>query len=144
MNILLIEDNEGDIALFTESLEINNLSYNLKVCLDGADALETIRLMGTHPSENAIPDIIILDINLPKLNGRDLLKEISTYEYLKDTPKIILSTSDLSSDITFCYEHGANSFITKPNDIFEFFDIIKSVLKFWINTACVSSLFQVA
>ena len=114
--------------MFEEALNMNNLDVDLEVIDDGEVALNKLK---NHKNETVDLDLIILDINLPKVSGKEILKEIKQHKYLDNVPKIILSTSNLLVDMEYCYGHEANCFLTKPNDVFEFFNLVKSVVNYW-------------
>lgn len=132
--ILLVEDNEGDIILTTEAFEEADLSTNLIVVRNGKEALNSLSLEGRTSYVN-LPDLILLDINLPLLNGHEVLHLIKQNEFTKHIPVIILTTSSSTNDINATYDNHANCFITKPADINEFFDVINSLCKFWFQIA---------
>jgi CheY-like chemotaxis protein len=139
MHILLIEDNPGDIRLTQEAFKSVNIDQKLSVSKDGEDAVKF--LFKNHPHENAItPDLIILDLNLPKKTGREILSIIKQDSELKSIPTLILSTSKSISDIKYCYENHANSYLTKPVDLDIFFDMIRNLYNYWCRTVTLSSV----
>lgn len=126
--ILLVEDNEGDIVLTSEAFEESSSKVNIKVARNGKEAINIL----FDQNENAqLPDLILLDINLPLLNGHEVLKKIKENEKTKHIPVIILTTSSAISDINLTYENYANSFITKPADINGFFETINVLCNYW-------------
>jgi len=132
-NILLIEDNSGDIWLTKEAFKQSNKNTNLEVVSDGVEAYNY--LTNQPPFENKPhPDLILLDLNLPKWDGRDVLRKVKSNERLKHIPIIILTTSNAQKDVHNCYKLHANCFITKPVDYETFFSIIKQIETFWIDT----------
>ena len=129
--ILLVEDNEGDIVLTTEAFEEADFKSNLIVARNGKEALNYLSMEDRTTSLN-LPDLILLDINLPLLNGIEVLNHIKQNKYTRHIPVIILTTSSSSNDINATYDNHANCFITKPADITVFFDVINSLGKFWL------------
>lgn len=143
IQILLIEDNEGDILLTTDALLEGNLLKNITVVRDGWEAIQFLEKKD-HYKDALSPDLIILDINLPKLNGHEVLKKIKSNENTKQIPVIILTTSSAESDILSCYRNYANTYITKPIDIKNFLDMIDSIENFWLSIAQLSSKVKIA
>lgn len=126
--ILLVEDNEGDIVLTSEAFEESSCKVNIQVARNGKEAINIL----FDQNENAqLPDLILLDINLPLLNGHEVLKKIKENEKTKHIPVIILTTSSAISDINLTYENYANCFITKPADINDFFETINVLCNYW-------------
>ncbi len=145
VNILLVEDNPGDVLLTQEAFAENKLRNKLHVACDGEEALAFLR-NGPGFEDAPRPDIILLDLNLPRICGRDVLKIIKGDEDLKSIPVVILTTSADEVDICEAYKAHANCFITKPVDLDQFLQAIRSVHSFWIevvklppNTAVISS-----
>ena len=132
IHILIIEDNEGDIFLITEALEESKIVNKISVARDGKEAIDFLEKKGKYKNENT-PDLILLDVNLPKKNGHEVLKYIKTTENLKQIPVIMLTTSSSDKDILLSYKNHANCFITKPLDIDNFFKIVSSIESFWLN-----------
>ena len=132
VEILLVEDNPGDIRLTKEAMKEAKIVNNLNVVEDGVEALAYLRKKGEF--KNAIrPDLILLDINLPKKNGREVLAEIKQDKNLKQIPVIILTISKAEEDIIKTYELHANCFITKPVDMDQFIKVVKSIEYFWFS-----------
>lgn len=132
IEILLVEDNPGNVRLTEEALKETNVRNMLNVVGDGIEALDYLRCTGKY--SNALrPDIMLLDLNLPKKDGREVLEEVKKDEQLKEIPVVILSTSDAENDIVKAYKHHANCYITKPVNFDQFVDIIKSTIDFWFN-----------
>ena len=130
IQILLVEDNPGDIRLTQEALKEGTIRNELHVVKDGVEAIEFLKRKGkyiAHPT----PDIILLDLNLPRKDGREVLAEIKSDENLKLIPVIILTTSDADLDIQKSYKLHANCFITKPVDLDQFIFIIRQIETFW-------------
>ena len=130
MQILLVEDNPGDIRLTQEALKEGSIKNVLNVVKDGVEALDYLKKKGKFMN-NPTPDIILLDLNLPRKDGREVLAEIKSDEYLKLIPVIILTTSDADQDILRSYKLHANCFITKPVDLDQFIFIIRQIETFW-------------
>jgi two-component system response regulator len=130
MNLLLIEDNPGDVRLTKEALKENNIHLDLKIAYDGEQALQYL-LKEKEYMHAETPDLIIMDINLPKKNGIEVLEKIKADNRLKRIPVIMLTTSDTYQDIDKCYALHANAYIIKPIDFDQFVAIIKSIYEFW-------------
>jgi two-component system, chemotaxis family, response regulator Rcp1 len=131
INILLVEDNPGDIRLTKEVLKEGKIRNNLSVVTDGEEALLFLRKMGQY-KDVFTPDIILLDLNLPKKDGREVLSAIKEDSHLKMIPVIVLTTSDAEQDIMNMYAHHANCYITKPVDFNQFINVIRSIENFWL------------
>lgn len=132
--ILLVEDNPGDIKIAQEAFKQNNSTTTLNYVQDGIQAIDYLKK--NLAFANAItPDLILLDLNLPKKDGKEVLLEIKTDKALKQIPVIILTTSESETDINECYLLGANSYITKPMDLESFLKAIKSIEEYWLKTA---------
>ncbi|WP_309396522.1 response regulator [Cerasicoccus maritimus] len=132
VNILLVEDNPGDVILTKEAFAENKLRNEIHVASDGAEALAYLRREAGYESTPR-PDIILLDLNLPKLGGREVLKAIKSDPKLKSIPVVILTTSADEVDICEAYRAHANCFITKPVDLDQFLKAIQTVHSFWID-----------
>jgi len=132
INILLVEDNLGDIELTRESLRRGRLKNKLTVVEDGELALDYLFQRGEFESVSR-PDIILLDLNLPKVSGREVLAAVKAHSDTKDIPIIILSSSYDAKDIKEAYKLHANCFVTKPVLLNQFIDVIQSVETFWID-----------
>ncbi len=134
INILLIEDNPADIRLTKEVLKDGKIKNNLSVVMDGEEALHFLRKTGKYTgSEVPNIDIILLDLNLPKKDGREVLAEIKTDENLKQIPVIILTTSAAERDILNTYANHANCYIMKPVDFNQFISVVRTLEKFWLS-----------
>lgn len=138
-NILLVEDNPGDIRLTQEALKESPVKSNLYVVKDGVEAIEYLKRKGKFTNA-IVPDLILLDLNLPKKDGREVLAEIKADDNLKTIPVVILTTSDADQDILKSYRLHANCFITKPVDLDQFIYIIQQVQIFWFNVVKLPSL----
>ncbi|GHD14338.1 response regulator [Halioglobus japonicus] len=133
ISILLIEDNPGDIELTREALlETGRLTNQLDVITDGETALDYLLQREPHSSTN-LPDLILLDLNLPKVSGREILAQVKADENLRCIPIIVLSSSEASRDIQETYQLHANCFITKPVQLQDFLNVIQMIETFWIN-----------
>lgn len=132
IHILLVEDNEGDIFLVTEALEEGKIVNKISVARDGKEALDFLNKTGKFENEE-LPDLILLDVNLPKKNGHEVLEYIKEQDSLKQIPVIMLTTSSSEKDILMSYKNHANCFITKPVDVDNFLKVIYSIENFWIN-----------
>ncbi|MFA7060850.1 MAG: response regulator [Pedobacter sp.] len=130
IDILLVEDDAGDVELTREGLAAGNMFVHLHTVDDGIKALRFLRR--EEPYADAIrPDIILLDLNLPRMDGRGTLKEIKSDERLRSIPVIVLTTSEADSDILKCYELGASCYISKPVGFQEFLKVVRSLEDFW-------------
>jgi two-component system, chemotaxis family, response regulator Rcp1 len=130
IEILLVEDNQGDVRLTREAFKEGKVLNNLSDVGDGVKAMEFLRHEGKY-SKSPHPDIILLDLNLPRKDGRELLAEIKMDINLRRIPVVILTTSKSEEDIIKTYNLHANCFITKPVDLDQFIKVIKSVEEFW-------------
>jgi CheY-like chemotaxis protein len=130
MEILLVEDNEDDILLEQEALADAKLVNLMSVVRDGEEALAYLRRQGKYQNAR-VPGLILLDINMPKKNGFEVLNEIKTDPALMHIPVVMLTTSDSEADIIKSYSRGACSFITKPMDFDKFRDVIRQFALYW-------------
>ena len=130
--ILLVEDNPGDAELAREALESSKFINELHVVDDGVKAMEFLNKSGSYVDVPR-PDLILLDLNLPKKDGREVLEEIKTDPELKTIPVVILTTSKADEDILKTYELHANCYITKPLDLKQFFNVVKNIKEFWMS-----------
>jgi len=131
IHILLIEDNEGDILLTTEAFEDAKILNTLSIARDGQEAIQFLDKTGPFPDVET-PDLILLDVNLPKRNGHEVLRYIKESPMLKHIPVIMLTTSVSEKDIAKSYENHANCYITKPVEVDDFLNVIASIESFWI------------
>lgn len=129
--ILLIEDNSGDVLLTKEAFEEIDYKDHINVARDGEDALDYLYKRGPY-ERAARPDLILLDLNLPRKDGREVLQVIKQDDSLKSIPVIVLTTSKSDRDIKICYDLHANCYITKPVDFEEFLAIMKQVVDYWL------------
>jgi CheY-like chemotaxis protein len=130
IEILLVEDNPGDVRLTTEALKEQKMYNNLHVVTDGVEAMSFLRREGKYAKAPA-PDLILLDLNLPKKDGREVLKEIKSDDNLRRIPVVVLTVSKSEEDILRSYNLHANCYITKPVDLTQFMKVAKSVQEFW-------------
>ncbi|WP_085300654.1 response regulator [Cognaticolwellia mytili] len=136
--ILLVEDNEGDIELTREAFEEAKFRNNLHIAEDGDIALDY--LFKRNEYENAVrPDIILLDLNLPSTDGREVLETIKAEPSLRRIPVIILTSSKADKDVVSSYDLHANCYIVKPVNAVKFMDVVKSVENFWVDIVCLPS-----
>jgi two-component system, chemotaxis family, response regulator Rcp1 len=138
IELFLVEDNPGDIRLAKEMFKEVKVKINLTVAEDGVQAMEYLRKVGSDP-RLIKPELIILDLNLPKKDGREVLAEIKNREDLKRIPVIILTSSTSVEDVNKAYEEHANCYIAKPVDLDEFARIVKIIEEFWFKTVILPS-----
>jgi CheY-like chemotaxis protein len=131
VEILLVEDNPGDVRLTREALKEGKVYSNLHWAQDGVEALEFLRRQGKF-TDVPRPDIILLDLNLPKKDGREVLFEIKNDDDLKRIPVVILTTSKAEEDVLRSYELHANCYVTKPVDLEKFIVVVQSIDRFWL------------
>jgi two-component system, chemotaxis family, response regulator Rcp1 len=131
IEILLVEDNPGDVRLTREALKEGKVYSNLHTVKDGVEAMEFLRRQGKYKAVPR-PDIILLDLNLPKKDGREVLEEIKTDEDLKRIPVVVLTTSKAEEDVLRTYNLHANCYVTKPVDLEKFMVVVKSIDIFWL------------
>ena len=131
VEILLVEDNPGDVRLTREALKESKIRNNLSIVRDGVEAMAFLRHEGDY-ARAPRPDIILLDLNLPRKDGREVLAEIKEDDHLRRIPVVILTTSDDEHDILESYNLHANCYITKPVDLNRFVTIIKNIEDFWL------------
>jgi chemotaxis family two-component system response regulator Rcp1 len=131
LNVLLVEDNPGDVRLTLETFRDANKSVRLHLAANGVDAMAFLRREGSNALAPR-PVLILLDLNLPKMDGREVLAEVKGDIDLKTIPIVILTTSDAESDITRSYQLQANCYLTKPVRLEEFENLVKSVNDFWL------------
>ena len=131
VEILLVEDNPGDERLTREALKEGKVYSNLHWVKDGVEAMEFLRRQGKHASAPR-PDIILLDLNLPKKDGREVLQDIKNDPELKRIPVVVLTTSKAEEDVLRTYDLHANCYVTKPVDLEKFIVVVKSIDVFWL------------
>ena len=131
VEILLVEDNPGDYRLTKEALKEGKVYNNLYWVKDGVEAIEFLKQRGPHASAPR-PDIILLDLNLPKKDGREVLSEIKGDDNLRAIPVVILTTSKAEEDVLRSYDLHANCYVTKPVDLDKFIVVVQSIDRFWL------------
>jgi chemotaxis family two-component system response regulator Rcp1 len=132
IEILMVEDSPGDVRLTRESFNDAKVKNNLSIASDGAEAIAFLRRQGKH-AKAPRPDLILLDLNLPKKDGREILAEIKQDPGLKTIPVVVLTTSSAERDILQSYQLHANCYITKPVDLEGFSRVVQSVDNFWLS-----------
>ncbi len=132
VEILLVEDNPGDVRLTQEVFKEAKILNHLHVVGDGVDAMAFLRREGSY-TDVVRPDLVLLDLNLPRRSGRDVLEEIKRDPALRNIPIVILTTSRAEQDVLNAYEHHANCYITKPVRLEQFIDIVRSISQFWLS-----------
>jgi chemotaxis family two-component system response regulator Rcp1 len=130
IHIFLVDDNEGDILLTREALDDARIINKISIARDGVEALRFLRKLAGGPG---MPDLILLDINLPKMDGTELLGIIKSDPDLRRIPVIMLTTSSAEKDILASYDNYANCYITKPVDLDRFMDVVRTIEDFWIS-----------
>jgi chemotaxis family two-component system response regulator Rcp1 len=140
LEILLVEDCPSDVRLIREALKETSVDVGITVARDGIEALEYL-----HAAERGIntrPNLILLDLNLPRKNGREVLAEIKTSSTLKQIPVIVMTSSHSDEDIAQAYALSANCYITKPSDLSEYLSVVRAIEDFWFFTATLPDAFQ--
>ena len=132
VEILLVEDSPGDVRLTREALREAKIKNTLSVVSDGVEAMSFLRREGPF-ADATRPDLVLLDLNLPRKSGREVLAEIKTDPALRTIPVVILTTSNDEQDIVRSYEHHANCYITKPVDLDQFLTVVNSIEDFWLS-----------
>lgn len=132
VHILLVEDNDGDILLTLDAFEEGKIANHTTVIKDGKSAIDFLE---DRARTEKLPDLIMLDVNLPKKNGHEVLRYIKTSDTLKSLPVIMLTTSSSDRDIKLSYDNHANCYITKPVEAAEFINAVNKIGEFWINIA---------
>jgi chemotaxis family two-component system response regulator Rcp1 len=131
IEILLVEDNPGDVRLTQVALQDAKVRNNVHVAADGVEAMALLRNEGRY-ARTPRPDVILLDLNLPKKSGREVLEEIKQDDRLKHIPVVILTTSQAEQDVLQSYRLRANAYVTKPLDLEQFLKVVKSIEQFWL------------
>jgi CheY-like chemotaxis protein len=134
-SILLVEDNAGDVRLTREALLEAEVAIELVAVPDGEQALAFLRGEGEYAANGALPDLILLDLNLPRKNGLEVLEEIKRDDGLRQIPVIMLTTSSSARDIAACYDRGVNCYVVKPLELDDFTALIGSINRFWLQVA---------
>ena len=131
MEILLVEDSPDDIELTKEALSEGKVWHNLHVARDGAEAMQFLKHEGKH-AKAPRPDLVFLDLNLPKKDGREILDEVKSDPNLKEIPIVVLTTSETTEDIVSSYARHANAYVAKPVDMERFIEVIQKIEDFWL------------
>jgi CheY-like chemotaxis protein len=132
VEILLVEDNPGDVRLTREALKEGKIRNNLNVAGDGVEALRYLRREGPY-AESTRPDLILLDLNLPKMDGREVLEAVKADPALRLIPVVVLTSSAAEQDIARAYDLHANCYVSKPVDLDQFIHVVKSIEDFWFS-----------
>jgi len=132
VEILLVEDNPGDVRLTMEALKDGKISNHLNVVSDGEEAMAFLRRESPY-EDSPKPDLILLDLNLPRKDGREVLADVKRDEALKRIPVVVLTTSEAEEDILRTYDLHANCYVTKPVDLDQFIKIVHTIEAFWFN-----------
>lgn len=131
IEILLVEDNPADVRLTLESLKEAKINNHLHIVDDGIEAMAFLRREGKY-ADVPRPELILLDLNLPRKDGREVLAEVKADENLRRIPVVVLTTSEAEQDILKAYDLHANCYITKPTDLHQFIKVVKSIKDFWL------------
>ena len=131
VEILLVEDSEGDVRLTQEALHEAKVANNLSVVEDGMLAMQFLRRQGAYTDAPA-PDLILLDLNLPRVDGREVLREVKNDPELRRIPLVVLTTSRAEEDVLRAYDLHCNCYITKPVDFEQFMTVVRSIEEFWL------------
>jgi CheY-like chemotaxis protein len=132
IEVLLVEDDPGDVLLIREAFEFNKVHNNLHVVSDGEQALAYLRREGEHAGANR-PDLVLLDLNLPRKDGREVLAEVKQDEHLRTIPVVVLTTSEAEEDVLKSYQLHANAYVTKPVDFERFVSIVRQIDDFFVS-----------
>lgn len=130
LEVLLVEDDPGDVEITLEVLRMNDLRINMRVAENGQAALD---LLNEDSPQAYRPDLILLDLNMPGMNGKELLHEIKEDQILRSIPVIIVTTSESDDDIRYTYHRGASCYITKPRGLDQYTAILKALENFWLD-----------
>jgi CheY-like chemotaxis protein len=139
IEILLVEDSPADVRLTREALKEAKVRNNVHVAVDGVDAMDFLHQRGKHAAAPS-PDLILLDLNLPRKDGREVLEDIKSHDRLRRIPVVILTTSQSEQDILESYQLSANAYVTKPVDLEQFLDVVKSIEGFWLEVVKLTRL----
>lgn len=131
IEILLVDDNPADVDLTLEALHEAKLRNHVRVAQDGVVAMEMLRREGPNAG-TPLPDLVLLDLNMPRMDGREVLKEVKDDPALKRIPIVVLTTSEAEKDVLDAYEQRANAYIVKPVDFEQFFQTIQTLEDFWL------------
>ena len=131
IDILLVEDDPGDVLMTREAFEDNKLRNRLSVVSDGVSALAFLRKEGEH-ADAPTPDLVLLDLNLPKMDGREVLQELKADANLRSIPVVVLTTSEAEEDVVRSYSLHANAYVTKPVDFDRFIEVVRQIDEFFV------------
>ena len=131
ISVLLVEDDPGDVVLIEEAFEDNKVHNRLHVVSDGVEAIDFLRKQGENGG-SPTPDLILLDLNLPRKDGREVLAEVKTDERLQQIPVVVLTTSKLEEDVLRSYKLHANAYVTKPVDFDRFIEVVRQIDEFFV------------
>jgi CheY-like chemotaxis protein len=139
--ILLVEDSPADIKITERALRESAIPVELLVVRDGQEAVDYLQRKGVHAASPKwrSPDLILLDLNLPRLNGREVLQHIRATPSLRGVPVVVLTTSNRAEDVQDVYNAGANTYIEKPQDFSDFVEVLKTIQRYWLDTALLPS-----
>jgi CheY-like chemotaxis protein len=132
IEVLLVEDDPGDVLLIEEAFEFNKVRNNLNIVSDGVEALEYLRREGPH-AEAERPGLILLDLNLPRKDGRQVLAEVKEDSELRSIPVVVLTTSKAEEDVLRSYDLHANAYVTKPVDFDRFIEVVRQIDEFFVS-----------
>jgi CheY-like chemotaxis protein len=132
IEVLLVEDDPGDVVLITEAFEHNKVANRLHVVADGVEALQFLRREAPY-EDSVTPDLILLDLNLPRKDGREVLAEVKADEELRRIPVVVLTTSKAEEDILRSYDLHANAYVTKPVDFDRFIEVVRQIDEFFVS-----------
>lgn len=132
--ILLVDDNAADVRMFKESFKLAKAPVKLNIATNGEEAMRFLRRLAPY-EKVSLPNLVLLDLNLPKKDGRQILKEMKSDEQLKRIPVIVISSSGSPKDISDAYDLHANSYIVKPGEVEDFLNVGKAIEHYWVTTA---------
>ena len=132
IEVLLVEDDPGDVLMTREAFEDNKVANQLHVVYDGTSALEFLRKQGEH-ADAPTPDLILLDLNLPRMDGREVLAEVKNDPALRQIPVVVLTTSEAEEDVLRSYDLHANAYVTKPVDFERFIEVVRKIDEFFVS-----------
>lgn len=132
INVLLVEDDEGDVVLIREAFADNKVRNHLEVVADGVEAMAYLRGEGEH-ADAPRPDLVLLDLNLPRKDGREVLQEVKSDPVLRTIPVVVLTTSEADEDILRSYDLHANAYVTKPVDFDRFIEVVRQIDEFFVS-----------
>lgn len=136
-DILLVEDNPADVEITVEAFRRSHKGNRVHVCRDGEEALDFLFRRGPYAKAGAAPrpDLILLDLNLPRKNGTEVLEQVKTDLRLKEIPVVVLTTSDREEDVSRCYKSGANSYLTKPVQFEDCLKLVEEIQQYWLHVS---------